>query len=399
MEQYQRVYAGIDLDALLSNMNYMKANIREETQIMAVVKTDGYGHGAVPIATEIEKLPYIFGFAVATVEEAVILRKSGIQKPILILGFSFPYANRDIVAYDIRPTIFKMDMAEALSEEAVRQKKTVYFHIKVDTGMNRIGVMPSEDTVSMIKKIAELPNVKMEGIFTHFAKADMADREPTKMQLDKFNDYIELLKKNGISFDYQHCSNSAGIIEFEEANKDIVRAGITMYGLWPSSEVSFDKIPLKPVLSLKSHIVYIKNIEKGDAVSYGGIYVASRSCRIATIPVGYGDGYPRALSNIGYVLIHGKKAPIVGRVCMDQFMVDVTDIPEAAEYDEVTLIGRDGGSSITMEELGELSGRFNYELVCDLGKRIPRVYYKDGEVVLKTDSYSLSQEAVGLLDV
>ena len=390
MEQYQRVYAGIDLDALLSNMEHMKANIREETQMIAVIKTDGYGHGAIPIAAEMEKLPYVFGFAVATVEEAVILRNSAIKKPVLILGFTFPYANRDIVAYDIRPTVFKMDMAEELSAEAVRQNKIVNVHIKVDTGMNRIGVTPSVDSVSLIKKISELPNIRMEGIFTHFAQADMTDREPTNQQLNKFNDYVTLLKENGVTFEYQHCSNSAGIIEFEEANKDIVRAGITMYGLWPSNEINFDRISLTPVLSLKSHIIYIKEIEQGDAVSYGGTYIAKERRRVATIPVGYGDGYPRALSNIGYVLIRGRKAPIIGRVCMDQFMVDVTDIPDAVEYDEVTLIGRDGENVITIEELSELSGRFNYELVCDLGKRIPHVYFKNGEVVLKTDSYTFA---------
>lgn len=386
MKTYSRVYAQIDLDAIMYNMEQMKSNIRPQTKIIAVIKTDGYGHGAVTIAQEIESLPYLYGFAVATVEEAVILCRCGIKKPVLILGFTFPEACRDIVKYDIRPAVFTLPMAEALSKEAVRQRKNVHFHLKTDTGMHRIGIQPGKESVSLVKEIAALPNLVPEGIFTHFAKADMADKEPSREQIRSFEAFIELLAQEGMHFSIHHCSNSAGIVELPEANMDVVRAGITLYGLWPSDEVARDRISLSPVLSLKSRISYIKEIDKGDGVSYGGTYIADGKKRVATIPVGYGDGYPRSLSGRGYVLIGGKRAPVLGRICMDQFMVDVTDIPEAEELMEVTLIGCDNGARITMEELGSLSGRFNYELACDIGKRVPRVFVRNGNII-KTKDY------------
>ena len=359
MNKNSRLYASVDLDAIRFNLDSMKSNIDKETEIMAVVKTDGYGHGAEAIACEIESIDYLWGFAVATDEEAVLLRKHGIKKPILVLGYTFAESYENIVKYEIRPVVFKEDMARELSDEAVKQGKTVYFHLGVDTGMGRIGVFPDRSSIDLVKRISELPNVKMEGIFTHFSKADMTDKEPTDIQIRKFTEYIDILKDAGVSFEFRHCSNSAGIVEIRKANMDIARAGITLYGLWPSNEVR-KNIELKPALALKSHIVYIKEVAAGTEIGYGGTWKAQRVSRIATLPVGYGDGYPRMLSNKGYVLIHGKKSPIVGRVCMDQVMTDVTDIPEAREYDEVTLIGRDGREEITMEMLGDLSGRFNY---------------------------------------
>ena len=242
--------------------------------------------------------------------------------------------------------------------------------------------------VAFVDKVLHTEGIELEGIFTHFARADETDKPCARKQLDRFREFIRQIEK---SFDYsipvKHCSNSAGIVELPEANMDVVRAGITLYGLWPSDEVSRDIVPLKPALTLKSHIVYIKEVDEGVAISYGGTYVTPKKMRVATIPVGYGDGYPRGLSNKGHVLIRGKKAPILGRVCMDQFMVSVEDIPDAQEGDEVTLIGADGAEQITMEELGGLSGRFNYELACDLGKRIPRVYTKDGVIVSSKDYY------------
>lgn len=369
-----RVRADISLDNVVYNLESMKGNIKPETKIMCVIKTDGYGHGAVEIAHKVEGIDYVFGFAVATCEEAVCLREAGITKPILILGFTFPESYEAIVKYDIRPAVFKLDMARALSDEAVKQGKTVNFHIKLDTGMGRIGFNPSDEAAAAIDEISKLPSVHLEGVFTHFAKADMTDKAPTYAQIEKFTGFIEVLKEKGICFDIHHCSNSAGIIRFPEANLDMVRAGITLYGLWPSDETEKNIISLKKVMSLKSHIAYIKISDIGSQISYGGTYTADGAKRIATIPVGYGDGYPRALSNKGYVLIHGKRAYITGRVCMDQFMVDVTDIPEAKELDEVTLIGDDGDECITMELLGDMSGRFNYELACDIGPRVPRVY-------------------------
>ncbi|MCM1122929.1 MAG: alanine racemase [Eubacterium sp.] len=388
MENYQRVYADIDLDAVCYNMEQMHNNLSEGTQIIGVIKTDGYGHGAVPIGRELEKMDYVFGYAVATAEEAMILRHAGLKKPILILGYTFPYCYEELVQNDIRPTVFREDMLAELSECACRIGKSAKVHVKVDTGMSRIGIKPDENGIAFVDKVLHTKGIELEGMFTHFARADEADKTSAREQLWKFKDFTAQVEgRFSFSIPIKHCSNSAGIVELPEANMDVVRAGITLYGLWPSDKVAKDIVDLKPVLSLKSRIVYVKEVEAGTPVSYGGTYVTPGKMRIATIPVGYGDGYPRGLSNKGYVLIRGRKAPILGRVCMDQFMVNVEDIPDAEEGDEVTLIGADGAYRITMEELGELSGRFNYEFACGLGKRIPRIYRKDGQIVAVKDCY------------
>ncbi len=382
MKLHERVCAYVSLDAILENLEQMKQNLTDETKIIAVIKTDGYGHGAIPIARELEKIPYIFGYATATAEESMALRDAGIEKPILCLGYTFPESYEEMAANGVRPAIFRTDQAEQFSEAAGRVGKTVKVHIKVDTGMSRIGISPDEEGIGFIKRVMELPNVEVEGIFTHFSRADEKDKSAALAQLSRYTEFLERLEESGLKrIPYHHISNSAGIIEMPQAHMGLVRAGIILYGLWPSDEVVCDRVKLRPALSLKSHIVYLKEIDKGTPVSYGGTYVAEETRRIATIPVGYGDGYPRSLSNKGYVLIRGQRAPIVGRVCMDQFMVDVTDIQEVTCNDEVTLIGTDGEARLTMEELGEMSGRFNYEFACDLSKRIPRVYTKNGEVV------------------
>lgn len=392
-EDYQRIYAEVDLDAVTSNLEHMKANIAPETTIMAVIKTDGYGHGAIPIAKELEGIEYLSGFAVATAEEAFILRQVGIQKPILILGYTFPYSYERLIRKEIRITVFRPDTLKALSETvgALREKgvrKKAKVHIKVDTGMSRIGIRANEEGISFVKEAFETEGIEIEGIFTHFARADENDKSFAENQLGEFEEFIKKIKlETGKEIPIRHCSNSAGIIEIPRANMDMVRAGIILYGLWPSKQVSQDIVTLTPALTLYSQIVYVKEIEAGTPVSYGGTFTAPTQMRIATIPAGYGDGYPRGLSGKGYVLVRGRKAPILGRVCMDQFMVDVTDVPEAAQGDRVTLIGRDGQETITAEMLGELSGRFNYELVCNLGKRIPRVYTKGGKILCTRDYY------------
>ncbi len=381
MKKYRRVHADIDLDAVLFNFEQMNKNIPETTKIIAVVKTDAYGHGAVPIASFIEQCDFLWGFATATVDEAVELRKAGIEKPILILGYTFPECYRDIVKYDIRQTVFALDMAEALSKEAVRQNKKAYVHLKLDTGMGRIGYQNITEAVEDAVKMSKLPMIEMDGVFTHFANADTDNQEFTYKQIAKFDAMVKAMEDAGVTFSLKHCANSAGIIELTDQKFDLVRAGIISFGLWPSGEVKKDVVQLKPILSLKSHVVYVKEVEPGTCVSYGSTWVAQEKRTIATVPIGYGDGYPRSLSNKGYVLIKGHKVPIVGRVCMDQMMVDVTEIPEEIKIgDRVTLIGQDGEFTITAEELGDLSGRFNYELVCDLGNRIPRIYYKDGKI-------------------
>jgi len=393
LEEYQRVYASIDLDAVRENAEHMKRNLSEKTKLMGVIKTDGYGHGAIPIARELEPLDYMFGFAVATAEEAFILRKAGITKPVLILGYTFPYSYERLIEEKVRMTVFREDSLEAISTvvKKLREKDssiTARVHIKVDTGMNRIGIRPDKEGLEFVKKLLKTEGIETEGILTHFARADETDKTSVLRQLSVFKDFInEIETETGYRIPVRHCDNSAGIIELPEGNMDVARAGIILYGLWPSAEVRRDIVALKPALSLYSHIVYVKEIEAGTPVSYGGTFVSERKMKIATVPIGYGDGYPRSLSGKGYVLIHGKKADILGRICMDQFMVDVSGIENVKEGDLVTLIGVDGEERITMEELGDLSGRFNYELACNLGKRIPRVYKKGGKILCTKDYY------------
>lgn len=388
MKTYSRVYAKIDLDAVTYNMEQMKQRINGDTKIMAVIKSDGYGHGAIQVAEVLEKYDYIWGFAVATLDEAVVLRTEGIQKPILVLGCIFPDQYLEMLDNHIRMNVYTEEMAKEISYMARREGKTAYLHIKLDTGMARLGFAVNEESIDAITRISKLPNVNMEGVFTHFAKADETDKTFTENQIRQFVMMTEKLREKGVTFSYEHCANSAAIIDVKEARFDIVRAGISTYGLYPSEEVNQNAVHLKPALALKSQVAFVKEIEAGTPVSYGGTFVAEKKMKIATIPVGYGDGYPRSLSGKGYVLIRGKKANILGRICMDQFMVDVTDIEGVSFGDKVTLIGRDGNETISVEKLSELSGRFNYEFICALGKRIPRVYVKNGKIAEQVDYFA-----------
>lgn len=384
MKHYDRVWAEVDLDAITENIETIKKKIRPETKIIPVVKTDGYGHGAIPIARALEADPAIWGYGVATAEEAHALREKGIKKPLLILGYTFPYSYEKLIEEEIRPTVFMLDVAQLLSEIAQKMGKICRVHIKVDTGMTRIGMHPDKEGIKLVRQINELPGIEIEGIFTHFATADEADKTKSYHQMQMFREFVDEVERElDIKIPIKHCSNSAGILDMPEANMDAVRAGIIIYGLWPSKEVQEEReVELKPALTLKSRIVYVKMVSANQEISYGGTYITVRDTQVATICIGYGDGYPRSLSNIGYVLINGQKAPILGRVCMDQFMVDVTDIKgEVCVGDVVTLIGQDGEEVITMEELGDLSGRFNYELACDIGKRVPRIYKMDDTLI------------------
>ena len=386
MKHYERVCAFVDLDAILHNYQEIKNGLNEHTQIIGVIKTDGYGHGAVAIGNELEKLDYVWGYATATAEEAFVLRKAGLKKPILVLGYTFPYAYEQMIIEDVRPTIFRTDSLVEWEEAANRAGKDVKVHIKVDTAMSRIGIQPNEEGVAFVKEMQKYQHLVVEGIFSHFSKADETDLIHAEKQFQTYISFVRCVEEEcGMNIPMKHCANSAAAMRIKEANLDAVRLGVSQHGMWPSDEVPKEGIDLRPALTLKSHIVYIKNIKKGTQVSYGGTFEAKEDMCIATIPVGYGDGYPRSLSNKGYVLIKGQKAPILGRVCMDQFMVDVTNIDGVKDNEEVTLIGKDGDLTITMEELGELSGRFNYELACDLGKRIPRVYLKEGKIIATKD--------------
>lgn len=389
MKNYSRVRARIDLDAVEYNLDMMKRNIMEETKMIGVIKADGYGHGASQIARYVmENKDYMWGYAVATLDEAVLLKESGIKKPVLVLGCIFPDQWDDMIRHDIRMTCYTLEMAEDVSKRAERLNKKAYIHIKLDTGMSRLGFQITEDSVQQICQAGALPNLVLEGMYSHFATADETDKTFAKKQLERYNWMKERLEDQQIKFQYYHCSNSAGIIDIKEANMDLVRAGISTYGLYPSAEVEKKNVPLKPVLELISHVAHVKWVDEGTPVSYGCTYTTKRKTKIATIPVGYGDGYPRSLSNKGYVLIHGKKAPILGRVCMDQFMVDVTEIEDIKFGDRVTLVGGNQGEELPVEILSNLSDRFNYEFVCDLGKRIPREFIRHGKVVEQMDYFA-----------
>ncbi len=388
MKNYSRVCARIDLDAIEYNMEMMKKNIDEGVKILSVIKSDGYGHGALQVAKFLAGKDYIWGYAVAALDEGMILRKGGITKPVLVMGCIFPEQWEEMLVHEIHMTVYDSDTARRVSDLAVKMDRKAYIHLKIDTGMSRLGFPVGEDSVSRILEISRMPGLVIEGMYTHFARADETDKTDARRQLKEFLEMKEHLLALGVRAAYYHCANSAGIIDLKEANLDLVRAGIATYGLYPSDEVKKELVPLRPAMELVSHVVHVKWVEAGTPVSYGGTFVTARRTRIATIPVGYGDGYPRSLSNKGYVLIHGKKAPILGRVCMDQFMVDVTEIEETAFGDPVTLVGRNGGACVTVEELSDLAEKLRYEFICNFGKRVPREFLRHGKVVGQMDYFA-----------
>lgn len=388
MKQYTRICARINLDAIEHNIEKIKNKTGRDTKIMAVIKSDGYGHGAYPVAKFLEPDESIWGYAIATLDYAVSLKRLGIKKPILVLGCVFPDQYTDMLEYGIQMPVYTLQMAQEVSDIAVKMGRKAYIHIKLDTGMSRLGFPVNEESMEEIVKISQMPNLVMEGMFTHFARADEADKTFTEQQLKQYRWMKKELEDRNITFSYYHCSNSAGIIDLDESDLNLVRAGIAVYGLYPSEEVKKDAVPLWPAMELISHVAHVKWVDPGTPVSYGGTCVTNKRTQIATIPMGYGDGYPRSLSNKGYVLIHGKQAPILGRVCMDQMMVDTTEIEDVQFGDQVTLIGRSGEEYLPVEVLSDLSGRFNYEFMCDLSKRIPREYLRHGEVVEQVDYFN-----------
>ena len=378
MNSYSRTYAAVDLDAVVFNFESMKKNIREDTSMIAVIKADAYGHGAVPVARLLESYSYIWGYAVATAEEALELREADIHKPILILGYVFEDYYADLIENQVRFPVFDYATAKCLSDTAAKKNLTALIHLALDTGMTRIGLKDNEESVKEVLRISKLPNLQIEGMFTHFARADEKDKTCANRQFHRYLAFRDRLQEAGIQIPICHCSNSAGIIDMPYANLDVVRAGITIYGIYPSDEVDKLTVPLRPVMEWKARVSFVKEVEAGVEISYGGVYTTPKKMLVATIPVGYADGYPRMLSNRGCVLIHGHRAPILGRVCMDQFMVDVTDIPDVQRGTEVTLMGKDREEELRVEELSELCQRFPYEFVCDISRRVPRVYYRHG---------------------
>lgn len=369
-------YVNIDLDAI--SHNFQVISEKAGVPVMAVVKADAYGHGAVPIARHLESRCAFFG--VSSLSEAQELRHAGIQKPILILGHSPVSTFPDLVRYDIRPAIFSLEDAEALSLEAQKQGKVVPFHFAVDTGMSRLGFQPTEESADLCARIVKLPGLEAEGIFSHFATADEEDLQKAQAQAEQFDRFCRMLADRRIEPKIRHLDNSAGIANFS-CHYDMVRAGIILYGLYPSEDVPKHSLSLQPAMSWHSRISYLKWLPAGREISYGGTYITQRDTRIATVPVGYADGYRRSLSGRFYVLIRGQKAPILGRVCMDQIMVDVTDIPDVQQGDDVVLMG----DRISAELLAENCHSFNYEQVCSISRRVPRQYILDGKPAFTVD--------------
>lgn len=388
MKSYTRIRARINLDAIEYNVEKMKENLPDDTKLIVVAKADCYGHGALQTTSLLSLKEYVWGFAVATLDEAIVLRRGGITKPILVLGCIFPEQWLDALENNIRITVYTEELTKVLSDLAVKIGRKAYVHVKLDTGMGRIGFTPGKEGADKIEEISKLPNIVMEGLYTHFSKADEGDKSYTMKQMEAYTWMKEELTGRGITFSYYHCCNSAGIIDLKGAGQNLSRAGISTYGMYPSEEVHKENVDLKPALELISHVAFVKWVDEGEMISYGGTYVTKRRTKIATIPVGYGDGYPRSLSNKGYMLIHGKKAPIIGRVCMDQCMVDVTEIEDVKFGDEVVLVGRDGDEYLSVETLSRLSDRFNYEFVCLMGKRIPREYIRRGEIQEQMDYFA-----------
>ena len=366
-----RVRADIDLDAIRKNIKAIKKGLKKGVKTCAVVKANGYGHGAVKVAEKVADM--VDFFAVATIEEALDLRQGGVVLPILVLGYVHHGRNEEAICNNIRLTVYNYEMARRISESARLTGRNAKIHIKLDTGMSRIGFPVSGETVDTVKKIHNIPNIEIEGLFTHLYAADERSKASAMKQILAFREFADDLEKAGIPIPIKHCSNSAAAINLSLANFDMVRLGIAMYGLYPSKYVK--SIPLKPALTLKSHITMVKTIKEGSVVSYGATWTAPKDSVIATVPVGYADGYMRILSNRGFVLIHGKKAPVIGRVCMDQLMVDVSRISNVKMFDEVVLIGRQKDAQISAEEVAELADTINYEIVCAVSERVPRVYH------------------------
>ena len=366
-------YVRIDLDAILANIHAVRE--KAGVDVMAVIKADAYGHGAVEIARLLRDQCAFFG--VSSVLEALELRQAGIGTPILVLGYTPPAAFPTAVAQEIRPAIFSLADAQALSREAVRQGKTARFHFAVDTGMSRIGFQVTAHDADLCARIARLPGLYPEGLFSHFATADCRDLTRAEAQAALFAQFSRLLTDRGVQIPIRHLNNSAGLMNFSTPY-EMVRSGIVTYGLYPSGEVDPTLLPVRPALQWFSRISFVKTLPAGREISYGGTFVTQRETRVATIPVGYADGYRRSLSNRFHVLIRGRRAPILGKICMDQMMVDVTGIPDAAPGDEVVLIGRSGAAEITMEAIADAAGSFNYEFCCGISRRVPRVYTRAG---------------------
>ncbi|MGI6776483.1 MAG: alanine racemase [Acetivibrionales bacterium] len=376
-----RAWAEINLDNIAHNVREIRRITNKKAEIMGVVKADAYGHGVMEVAKTLLDNG-VTSLAVSMLDEAIQLRKSGVQVPIFILNYTDPIRAEEIILNNVTQTVFSQDLAKALSDTAVKLGKKVKIHIKIDTGMTRVGFMPGYSAVKNVVEISKLPGIIIEGLFTHFASADEEDRSYTDMQFERFMSICTELNRIGVYIPIRHVANSAAIIQYPEMHLNMVRPGIILYGMYPSEYVDKNRISLKPAMELKANIILVKDVEKETSISYGRVFTTRRDSRIATIPIGYADGYSRVLTNRGEVLVNGEIAPIVGRICMDQCMVDITDINKEVNVgDEVVLIGTQGERTITAEDVAAQIGTVNYEITCLIGKRIPRVYIKDGKIV------------------
>lgn len=375
-----RSWAEINLNAIAHNVREIRKLTGNHVEMMGVVKADAYGHGVSEVVRTLLKNG-VTQLAVSMLDEAIQLRKMGIDVPILILSYTDPARAEEIIENELTQTVFSFDLPQALSAASVKLGKSVKVHIKVDTGMTRVGFMPGYNAVKNIMEIGRMPGLIIEGIFTHFASADECERDYTNMQFERFMSLCTELGRVGIHIPLKHACNSAGIIQYPEMHLDMVRPGVILYGLYPSQDVDRNKIHLEPAMTLKANVILVKDVEPDVCVSYGRIFHTSRKSKIATIPIGYADGYTRLLSNKGRMLVNGEFAPVVGRICMDQCMIDVTDLEHEVHVgDEVVIFGGQMGSCISVEELAAQIGTINYELICIIGKRIPRVYLRGGEI-------------------
>ncbi len=375
----KRVYAKVNLDNIQKNIQTIKAKFGDSVAVMGIVKANGYGHGAIEVANAMSEVGVSY-FGVAAIDEALELRQNGISTPILILGQTFKQDFQSVVDNNITCTIADLDTGIKLSDFAVSIGKIVKIHIKIDTGMGRIGFQADADGYEQIKEVFSLKGLDVEGIFTHFACADAEDKTSVENQKKKFLDFTDKLFNEGYSVKIRHMYNSASVIDLDGYCGEMVRCGIMAYGLYPSENVNRN-FKLYPAFEFKSSISFVKDVRKGFTVSYGSTYVTDKDMKIATVPVGYADGYPRYLSNCGEVLVHGTRCKILGRICMDQFMIDVSHIPDVNIADEVTLIGSDGNETITVEDVCDPEYRFNYEFCCLITPRVQRIYIKDNKII------------------
>lgn len=387
MDYFKRIWAEIDLDRIAANVAALRSLLPAHVKMMAVIKADAYGHGVETVSHTLAEAGVDF-WAVSSISEAIQLRRFHTTLPILILGYTPPECANELSQHMLTQTVYSLEYATALSQAAQASGCSVTAHLKLDVGMGRLGFRAeSPDCLQQAFAACRLPGLHINGIFTHFPSADLDGDETgsvTQQQIALFDRRVKELEQAGIAFTYRHCCNSAGSLAFPSGYMDMVREGIALYGLAPSEALKH-KVTLQPAMQLKTVVSMVKTLHAGDTISYGRTVTLTQDKRIATVCIGYADGYPRALSQNGYMLINGQKAPIIGRICMDQLMLDVTDIDQVEMGTEVTVFGEDHGVSLPAEEVAALCNTIHYELVCVLGKRVPRVYRKNGETIGVTD--------------